>query len=42
MVHYKKPNIAIKQHERKLAGAVVVDDTGDFVGKSPDAEDVGN
>jgi hypothetical protein len=41
MVHYKKMNIAIKQHEGELAGAAVVDDAGDFFGKSPEAEVVG-
>ncbi len=42
MVHYKETNVAIKEHEGNLAGAVVVDDAGVFVGKSPEAEDVGN
>ncbi len=41
MVYYKK-NIAIKRHEWELAGTVVVDNTGDFVDKCPNAEDVGN
>jgi hypothetical protein len=42
MVHYKETKVAVKQHEGELAGAVVVNDADDFVGKSPKAEDVGN
>jgi hypothetical protein len=42
MVLYKKTNIAVKRHEGELADAVVVDNAGDFVGKCPEAEDVGN
>jgi hypothetical protein len=42
MVYYKKTSIAVERHERELAGAVVVDNAGDFVGKSPEAEDVDN
>ncbi len=42
MVHYKKTNVAVKQHEGELTGAVIADNAGDFVGKRPKAEDVGN
>jgi hypothetical protein len=42
MVHYKETNVADGQHEGELAGAVRVDDAGDFVCKSSKAEDVGN
>jgi hypothetical protein len=42
MVHYKEIDIVIELHEGKFAGAVVVNDSSDFVGKCPKAEDVGN
>jgi hypothetical protein len=42
MVHYKETDVAIKQHEGKFAGAVIVIDSYGFVGKRPKAEDVGN
>ncbi len=42
MIHHKKTYVAIKQHEGEVACAVVVDDTGVFVGKGTKAENVGN
>ncbi len=42
MVHYKKTYVAIKRHEGGVACAVVVDNTGIFVGKGAKAEHVGD
>ncbi len=42
MVHHKKTYVAVKRHEGEVACAVVVDNTGVFVGKGAKAEHVGN
>ncbi len=42
VVHQEKTYVAIKQHEGEVACAVVVDDTGVFVGKGAKAEHVGD
>ncbi len=42
MVHNGKTNVAVEQHEGEVACAVVVDDTGVFVGEGAKAEHVGN
>ncbi len=42
MVHHEKTCVAVKQHEGKVACAVVVDDTGVFVGEGAKAEQVGD
>ena len=41
MVHYEKTNVAIEGHVEEFAGAVVVDDTRDFVCKCAEAEHIG-
>ncbi len=42
MVHHKKTYVAIKQHKGEVAGAVVVDDTGVFVGKGTKTKYIGD
>ena len=42
MVHHKKTYVAVKGHVGEFAGAVVVDDTGDFVCKHAKSEHVGD
>jgi hypothetical protein len=42
VVHHKKTYVAIKQHEGEVAYAVIVDNTGVFVGKGAKAEHIGN
>ena len=42
MVHYKKTNVAVEGHVGEFAGAIVVDNTGDFVCKHAKAQHVGN
>ena len=38
----QKTYTSVKGHEGEVSREVVVNDAGDFVGKSPKAEDVGN
>ncbi len=42
MIHHEKTYVAIKQHEEKVACAVVVDNTSVFVGEGTKAEHVGD
>ncbi len=42
MVHHEKTYVAVEQHEGEVACAVVVDNTGVFVGEGAKAEHVGN
>ncbi len=42
MIHHEKTDITIKGPVREVAGAVVVHDARDFVGKCAKAEDVGD
>ncbi len=42
MIHYKQTDVAIKCHEGELAGAVIVYDARNFIGKCSKAEDVGD
>jgi hypothetical protein len=42
MVHDEETHVSIEQHKRKFAGTVIVHDTGGFVSKSSETEDVGN
>ncbi len=42
MVHHKKAYVAIERHKEEVAGAVVVDDTGVFVGKGTKTKYIGD
>ena len=42
MIHYKETYISVKRHVREIAGAVIVDNVGHFVGKCFKAEHVGD
>ncbi len=42
MVHHEETYVAVEQHEGEVACAVVVDNTGVFVGKGTKAEHVSN
>jgi hypothetical protein len=42
VVHHNKTCVAVKQHEGEGACAIVVDDTGVFVGKGAKAECIGD
>ncbi len=38
LVHDEETNVAVEQHKREFTGAVVVNNTGDIVGKSSKTE----
>ena len=42
MIHYEKTDISIERRIGKLAGAIIVDDTRDFVSERAKTKDVGN
>ncbi len=42
VIHHKKTDISIEEHERKFAGAVVINDSGGFVSKCTKTEYICN